>query len=82
MSRTPATPTDGDLLNAEILRWQGKFRRVFALLVGFGTIALKWAGVISGDSVVARSIGVHAALRDHGEHCLDEREVRDDDRRP
>ncbi|MGH7653954.1 MAG: diguanylate cyclase, partial [Gemmatimonadaceae bacterium] len=29
---------------------------------GFGTIALKWAGVISGDSVVARSIGVHAAL--------------------
>jgi diguanylate cyclase (GGDEF)-like protein len=57
-----AAPATGELSNAEILRWQGKFRRVFAMLIGFGTIALKWAGVISGESVVARSIGVHSAL--------------------
>ena len=65
MTRTPvtqATPASSELSNAEILRWQGKFRRVFASLIGFGTIALKWAGVISGESVVARSIGVHSAL--------------------
>jgi diguanylate cyclase (GGDEF)-like protein len=35
---------------------------VFALLMGFGTIALKWAGVIKADSVVARSMGEHVAL--------------------
>ena len=59
---TQATPATGEMSNAEILRWQGKFRRVFALLIGFGTISLKWSGVISGDSVVARSIGPHRAL--------------------
>lgn len=65
MSPTPppqALPATGELSNAEILRWQGKFRRNFVLLVGFGTISLKWAGVINSDSVVARSIGVHNAL--------------------
>ena len=61
-STTHAPPASTGMSNAEILRWQGKFRRVFALLIGFGTIALKWAGVISGDSVVARSIGPHPAL--------------------
>ncbi len=55
-------PASGDLSNAEILQWQGKFRRVFVLLIGFGTISLKWAGVINSDSVVARSIGAHRAL--------------------
>src|ERR1035437_1652691 len=52
----------GELSNAEILLWQGKFRRVFVALVGFGTISLKWAEVISSDSVVARRIGAHPAL--------------------
>jgi diguanylate cyclase (GGDEF)-like protein len=58
----PALPASGELSNAEILRWQGKFRRVFVLLIGFGAVSLKWAGVIHADSVVARSIGAHAAL--------------------
>jgi diguanylate cyclase (GGDEF)-like protein len=57
-----AVPASGDLSNAEILQWQGKFRRVFVLLIGFGTISLKWAGVINSDSVVARSMGAHQAL--------------------
>ena len=61
-SATHAAPASAELSNAEILRWQGKFRRVFALLLGFGTVALKWAGVISADSVVARSIGPHPAM--------------------
>ena len=57
-----AAPASGDLSNAEILRWQGKFRRIFAILIGLGTIALKWDGVINSQSVVARSIGAHPAL--------------------
>lgn len=52
----------GELSTAEILLWQGKFRRAFVGLVGFGTTALKWAEVISSDSVVARHIGAHEAL--------------------
>ena len=55
-------PASGELSTAEILQWQGKFRRVFVLLIGFGTIALKWGGVINSDSVVARTIGAHNAL--------------------
>ena len=35
---------------------------MFVLLVGFGTIALKWSGVLNADSVVARSMGTHGAL--------------------
>jgi diguanylate cyclase (GGDEF)-like protein len=57
-----AVPASGELSTAEILQWQGKFRRVFVLLIGFGTIALKWGGVINSDSVVARTIGAHNAL--------------------
>jgi diguanylate cyclase (GGDEF)-like protein len=55
-------PAAGDQSSAEILRWQGKFRRVFALLIGFGTVSLKWAGVLDSDSVVARSVGMHTVL--------------------
>jgi diguanylate cyclase (GGDEF)-like protein len=62
LSAAQAVPASGELSTAEILQWQGKFRRVFVLLIGFGTIALKWAGVISSDSVVARSMGAHGAL--------------------
>jgi diguanylate cyclase (GGDEF)-like protein len=50
------------LSNAEILLWQGRFRRAFVGLVGFGTLALKWAGVVASDSVVAQRIGAHQAL--------------------
>jgi diguanylate cyclase (GGDEF)-like protein len=65
VSPTPASqavPANGDLSTAEILRWQGKLRRVFVLVIGFGAISVKWAGVINSDSVVARSIGAHRAL--------------------
>jgi diguanylate cyclase (GGDEF)-like protein len=65
VSPTPApqaVPASGDLSTAEILQWQGKFRRAFVLLIGFGTISLKWVGVINTDSVVSRSIGAHSAL--------------------
>ena len=50
------------LSSAEILLWQGKFRRTFVLVVGLGTTALKWAGVIASNSVVAGRLGVHPAL--------------------
>lgn len=52
----------GQFSNAEILLWQGRFRRVFVFLVGVGMISMKWAGVLASDSVVAHSIGAHAAL--------------------
>lgn len=61
-SASQAVPASGDQSTSEILQWQGKFRRAFVLLVGFGTISLKWTGVINSDSVVARSIGAHSAL--------------------
>jgi diguanylate cyclase (GGDEF)-like protein len=65
VSPTPApqaVPATGELSTAEILLWQGKFRRVFVLLIGFGTISLKWAGVLNPDSVVARATSPHYAL--------------------
>lgn len=52
----------GEISSSEVLLWQGKFRRTFVVLVGFGTIALKWADVLSADSVVARHIGARSAL--------------------
>lgn len=61
-SAAQPVPSSGDHSNAEILQWQGKVRRIFVLLVGFGTISLKWAGVIKSDSVVARSLGSHGSL--------------------
>ena len=61
-SASQAVPATGELSTAEILRWQGKFRRVFVLLIGFGTISLKWAGVINSDSVIARATSPHYAL--------------------
>jgi diguanylate cyclase (GGDEF)-like protein len=37
--------------NAEVLRWQGRYRAIFVSLVGFSTISLKWFGVISAKSI-------------------------------
>jgi hypothetical protein len=60
MAQVP--PVSVEFSNAQIFLWQGKFRRVFVLLFGFGTISLKWSGAINADSVVSRSVGVHGAL--------------------
>jgi diguanylate cyclase (GGDEF)-like protein len=59
---TAVASHDGELSSAEILLWQGRFRRVFVALVGFGTVALKWEGVVSSNSVVAQRVGAHQAL--------------------
>ena len=59
---TDLSAVETQLSGAEILLWQGKFRRSFVLVVGLGTTALKWGGVIASNSVVARRIGVHPAL--------------------
>ena len=47
---------------AEVLLWQGKFRRVFTALVGFIALSLKWAGLIGAQSVLADRIGVRKSL--------------------
>jgi diguanylate cyclase (GGDEF)-like protein len=52
----------GELSNAEILLWQGRFRRTFVLLLGLGTVALEWSEVISNDSVLARRVGADWAM--------------------
>jgi diguanylate cyclase (GGDEF)-like protein len=62
MAAVQAMSAGGEFSTAEILQWQGRFRRAFVLLIGFGTISLKWAGVLHSDSVAARSIGAHTAL--------------------
>ncbi|MBI1808677.1 MAG: GGDEF domain-containing protein [Gemmatimonadetes bacterium] len=59
---TELTSSGEQLSAAEILLWQGRYRRNFVLLVGLGTTALKWAGVIASNSVVAAQVGEHTAL--------------------
>ena len=59
---TATAPGSEQLPAAEILRWQARFRRNFVLVVGLGSTALKWSGVIASTSVVADRIGAHAAL--------------------
>ena len=56
------TPLGAQTSDAEILLWQGKFRRSFAALVGFVALSLKWTGLIRSDSVLAPLIGVNASL--------------------
>ncbi len=48
--------------HAEILLWQGRYRALFAALVGFATFVLKWFGVISADSLAIDRIGLRPAL--------------------
>lgn len=48
--------------NAEILLWQGNFRRVFAVLVGPPALALKWAGLLRADSIFVPFIGINGTL--------------------
>lgn len=59
---TDSTPLGAHLSIAEILQWQGKFRRGFAALVGFIALSLKWTGLINAQSVLASHIGVGPAL--------------------
>ena len=55
-------PFGAQISNAEILLWQGKFRRLFAGLVGFIALSLKWTGLIGAQSVLALSLGVTKSL--------------------
>jgi diguanylate cyclase (GGDEF)-like protein len=56
------TPLGAQTSNAEILLWQGKFRRAFAALVGFIALSLKWTGLIRADSILVPFIGLNASL--------------------
>jgi len=47
---------------AEILRWQARYRMLFASLIGFGTITLKWFGVVSAESVLMARYGLRGVL--------------------
>jgi len=56
------TPLGPQLSVAEILLWQGRFRRAFAGIIGFVALSLKWAGVIRADSVLASQVGSSQSL--------------------
>ena len=47
---------------AEILLWQGKFRRSFAALIGFLALSLKWAGLLDATSVLSVHLGTRTSL--------------------
>lgn len=57
-----SAPLGPQLSVAEILLWQGRFRRAFAGIIGFVALSLKWAGVIRADSVLAARIGSSQSL--------------------
>ena len=59
---SPVAASSGEVSNAEILLWQGRFRRTFVLLHGLGTVVLEWAGVISNDSILAGQVGADWAM--------------------
>ncbi len=67
VSQTPRAVQDHTALGAqlsiaEILLWQGKFRRAFAALIGFLALSLKWAGVIGAQSILIPYIGLNGSL--------------------
>src|SRR5690606_33247929 len=47
---------------AEILRWQARYRVVFASLIGFASITLKWFGVVSAESVLSDTRSARSLL--------------------
>ena len=59
---TEQSPLGTQLSIAEILLWQGKFRRWFAAAVGFLALSLKYTGLINAQSVLATRIGTRPAL--------------------
>ena len=56
------TPLGTQLSIAEILLWQGKFRRGFAGLIAFLALGMKWAGVIGAQSVLVQYVGINRSL--------------------
>ena len=47
---------------AEVLLWQGRYRTIFVVLVGFSTVTLKWFGVTSSDSIFVGRFGLRTVL--------------------
>lgn len=47
---------------AEILRWQARYRVVFASLIGFAAVTLKWFGVVSAESVFSGTRSARSLL--------------------
>ncbi|HRN52608.1 MAG TPA: diguanylate cyclase [Gemmatimonadaceae bacterium] len=61
MSLLHAPPANEES-QAEILRWQSRYRVVFASLIGFAAVTLKWFGVVSADSVFSDSRSARSLL--------------------
>lgn len=59
---TTAQSADRAYSNAAILLWQTRYRLMIVAAVGGITLAFKWAGMLSAESVGSRLFGVEAAL--------------------
>ena len=60
MLSTPALGAQVSI--GEILLWQGKFRRGFAAIIGLIALSFKWTGLISSESLLARTAGTSTSL--------------------
>ena len=47
---------------ADVLRWQARYRMLFASLIGFSSVTLKWFGVVSAESVLTLRYGTRDVL--------------------
>lgn len=47
---------------ADTLRWQARYRMLFASLIGFSAVTLKWFGVVSAESVLLSQYGARDIL--------------------
>lgn len=57
-----SVPTATEEAQAEILHWQARYRVIFASLIGFAAITLKWFGVVSADSVLTARYSARSLL--------------------
>jgi diguanylate cyclase (GGDEF)-like protein len=57
-----AHSSDHATADASILLWQGRYRLLLLAAVGSVTLTLKWAGILSAESVVVPALGARTAL--------------------
>lgn len=62
MSLLPTISTATEENQAEVLLWQARYRILFASLIGFAALTLKWFGVVSAESVLIARFGTRTLL--------------------
>ena len=62
MSLLPSVPTASEETHAEVLLWQARYRLIFATLIGFAAVTLKWFGVVSSASVLSTAVSARTLI--------------------